>query len=289
MALELPEDVGSDVDSLTSETTHEDEDPMADRRHLQPPRGPVHFMEIFSNPRVAPHVRLLGMSHGPSIDLGTGWDLLRKSCQIALLELISILCPLVLMLSPPCTVFSQVQKTMEGRRKSQDKWEQEYADGVRLWVFACALFKHQLEMGRTAIMEHPWLAGSWNLPITLALRARNTVYECVFDQCLLGLVTTEEKKPVRKRTKFLTNAAHMDAAFFRRCAPETCTHPGEPHAWLQGSEGGKSRCRSAQTYPPEFCRRLAVTVQNEMQGHFQVIQPAMDDDEMDLELPSEVD
>ena len=288
MDLELPEDVGSDMESSDVESSV-NEDPLADSRRLESPRGPVHFMEIFSNPRVAPHIRLMGMSHGPSIDLGTGWNLLLDSCQVALLYLIERLCPLLLMLSPPCTVFSQVQQSMEGRRKSQDAWNKKYAEGLRLWVFACTLFKHQVDQGRAAIMEHPWLASSWKLSVTAALLARDTVYQCVFDQCLLGLVTTEEQKPVRKRTRFMTNAAHMDPAFFRRCNHETCTHPGVPHAWLQGSEGGLPRCRSAQTYPPEFCRCLALTVQNELQSQIQILPAAMSDDETetDVELPPE--
>ena len=65
MDLELPEDVGSDMESSDVESSV-NEDPLADSRRLESPRGPVHFMEIFSNPRVAPHIRLMGMSHGPN-------------------------------------------------------------------------------------------------------------------------------------------------------------------------------------------------------------------------------
>lgn len=267
MDLELPEDVLSDTESLGSQWSDDLrraplEDPLADLRAVGAASRPVHFMEIFSNPRIAPKVALLGLRHGPSIDLGTGWNLLLASCRLNLLKLLDILCPLVVMLSPPCTVFSQVQHSMEGRRKNQTEWEKRYDDGLKLWDFACKIFRKQILAGRFAVMEHPWLATSWRLLGTQMLEDYPGVHSTVFDQCLLGLATTVEGKPVRKRTRFLTNMPNVDRLFRTRCTFLTCNHPGVGHSWLQGQEGGVSRCRSAQTYPPEFCRRMALMVRS---------------------------
>ena len=90
----LPNEV-SDTDSLGSVWASDSEDelvnvdrnpgPSGDRNR---PYGPVHFMEIFSNPRVGPFVERQGMTCGPAIDLGTGWNLSLKSAQQNLLRLI---------------------------------------------------------------------------------------------------------------------------------------------------------------------------------------------------------
>ena len=96
-------------------------------------------MEVFSNPRIAPHCNELGLLTGPSVDLGTGWDLLLESAQHRLLHMITLLRPLVIMLSPPCTVFSQVQASMENRRKDLAKLARRYEEGKKLWDLLVAL------------------------------------------------------------------------------------------------------------------------------------------------------
>ena len=295
--MELPEDVLTETESLGSAWASDldgsdgDTSPCRDARALPQPKVPVHFMEVFSNPRIAPYVSGLGMRVGPSIDLGTGWNLALRSCQNHLLQLLAVLQPFVLMLSPPCTVFSQVQNSMKNRRKCQRTWKKHYEQGLLLWRSALCLFKEQCRQGRKAVLEHPWLASSWALSITEEVANTPGVFQTIFDQCLLGLVTTAEQKPVRKRTRFLSNLQTLEICFSTRCTPETCSHLPVEHAWLQGREGGASRCRSAQVYPADFCRGMARSVLNYTNN---VAAPALpeaqvapaDDADSEADLPS---
>ncbi|CAJ1415004.1 unnamed protein product [Effrenium voratum] len=218
-------------------------------------------MEIYSSPRIAPFCQRLLLQCGPSIDLKTGFDLTKQYFQQQVLSQLATLQPLVIMLSPPCTVFSQVQNTLQHRRKDLDLWKARFAEGLALFMFALMVFKAQVVAGRYAVLEHPWLASSWALPaVQNLLNTVANIRVLVFDQCLLGLRTTVRQLPVRKRTKLLTNWPGISPCFNVRCSAETCNHVPMSHAWLQGAEGGVSRCRSAQEYPDTFCANFASSV-----------------------------
>ena len=274
--VELPPAVNDgDVSESGEEKPLNVEDPGRDA-HLRPTE-PVQFMEIFSNPRIAPEVRRLGQTCGPSIDLGTGWDLTKKAVQQRLLQLLYVLQPLVLMLCPPCTVFSCVQNTMRDRRADYKKWEKQYAEGLCLFKFALLIFRLQVQAGRKVVLEHPWRASSWTLACTQNILALQDVFQTVFDQCLLGLRTLQTDQAVRKRTVFMTNWTGLCSSFSTRCTPATCNHFPSFHAQLQGAEGGMSRTRAAQTYPLRFCQNFAQSV---FQEHLrqQVQAPALPQD-----------
>ena len=253
--------------------------------------GPCAFMEIYSRPRVAPLVQAAGLQVGPSLDLRTGWDFLRADAQEQAVALVLRLDPLVLMLSPPCTVFSQMQHSVKNRRRSQTAWNHRYNNGLELFRFALRLFLLQLRRGRYAVLEHPWLASSWQLPEVLALLTDSQVHAYVFDQCLLGLRTKVLQDPVRKRTKFLTNFLRLQQTFTISCDTNTCNHePG--HTVLQGSEGGESRCTFPQQYPAGMCQALAYEVFQEVQhGPLALVQQAplqpLPDNESDVEMPED--
>lgn len=156
--VELPPAVNDgDVSESEEEKPLNVEDPGRDA-HLRPTE-PVQFMEIFSNPRIAPEVRRLGQTCGPSIDLGTGWDLTKKAVQQRLLQLLYVLQPLVLMLCPPCTVFSCVQNTMRDRRADYKKWEKQYAEG--LFVQICFADLSSSSSSRTQSGARTPLAGKF--------------------------------------------------------------------------------------------------------------------------------
>ena len=272
--ISLPSAVDSDV---------EDEGHVPAPGPALAPGDQVAFMEVFSNPRIAPYCNELGLLTGPSVDLGTGWDLLLESAQHRLLHMITLLRPLVIMLSPPCTVFSQVQASMESRRKDLAKWARRYEEGKKLWDFAVQLFQVQIRAGRIAVLEHPWLATSWKLDVSQALMGDTAVQSQVFDQCLVGLRTPVSGLPARKRTRLVTNWGGLHQCFSQRCTPETCSHFPATHTWLQGSECGISLTRAAQQYPEAMCRNFASSV------HLHCLalnDPVAQDDEEDIDLPS---
>ena len=292
-AVSLPSNEESPVD-LPSDGEDQQEIQVAARPADVRPRHdhgnvPVDFMEVFSPPRIAPHVERRGGSTGPSIDILTGYDLLTASGQRSCLELIHALMPAVLMLSPPCTVLSQLQWTNEGRRKDRAAWQVAYDNGLKLWMFALYLFEIQVRAGRRAVLEHPSQATSWSLPATRRLLQSNMAINLyIFDQCLLGLRTAVQGDPMRKRTKFMSNLPGLPAQGFNtRCTAETCNHIPRVHVWCQGKEGSMSRARAAQIYPAQFCEAMARAVAAHIGQPVAAITPAHNDDESDIELPSD--
>ena len=278
-AVSLPESGMSGGDSCTeesdvvlpgSESDHENdtkspEQPTGGPQILVPtaldkahPPGAIDFMEIFSMPRIAPCVRELGLTCGPSLDILNGYDLQTTSMKQQVLNFIRTCEPKCVFLSPPCTVFSQVQHSLKGRRKCQHAWEMKYQRGLDLWEFALKVVDEQLKRGRLAVVEHPAQATSWTLDSVTALMSQyQSLRFFTFDQCLLGLVTLSDQRPVRKRTRFLSNMASLDQEFSVTCNRMTCNHFPATHKWLQGSEGGVSRCRAAERYPFQMCEAVA--------------------------------
>ena len=102
--ISLPSSIDSDIE------VEDDNESPGISRSLSP-TGPVAFMEIYSSPRIAPFCQRLLLQCGPSIDLKTGFDLTKQYFQQQVLSQLATLQPLVIMLSPPCTVRSRTHSS----------------------------------------------------------------------------------------------------------------------------------------------------------------------------------
>ena len=69
----------------------------------------VDVSEVFSPPRVSSEAAKFGLVAGDAMDLTTGWDFTRQDHQMEAERRIDEQKPLVLIGSPPCTAFSQLQ------------------------------------------------------------------------------------------------------------------------------------------------------------------------------------
>ena len=114
--------------------------------------------------------------------------------------------PLVMVGSPPCTPFSQLQTLNPQTEKAKQKWD----EGVEHMLFVASLYRRQLKEGRVFLHEHPSHAKYWGLrEIQKLAKAQGVaVYEA--DQCMYGLRTwgnnTAETVHARKATKFMNNS-----------------------------------------------------------------------------------
>ena len=83
--------------------------------------------EIYSPPRVAEMARKLGMAQGFSLDLtcptagGYRWDFWRRDCRRRALELVRAMKPYMLMLSPECRIWSQLQNCCATTVETQER------------------------------------------------------------------------------------------------------------------------------------------------------------------------
>ncbi len=211
------------------------------------------FAEVFSPPRMAPVFVERGFLAVHSFDILQGCDLLDPEQRRRVVDIIGLCRPRHLMISPPCTVFSQMQRSNVSRRKDTNKWCRRYAEGVELFNFALELAEIQQTGGRFFTIEHPSGASSWKLPQCEKFFHMSDVKFAVFHQCVFGAKTKFFKMPTLKPTALLTNSPSVYAAFHEKF----CRGRHSFHARVHGSEGGMTRTAHAAIYPRKFCSALA--------------------------------
>ena len=213
------------------------------------PRG-EDFMELFSVPRLVPVCQARGMLAEVSLDLETGWDCNLASNRALALSAIDSRKPRVVMLSPPCTMFSPLQKMWNEGRMDPIVWEQRLEEAEGFMGFSKDVAVKQSTAGRGFILEHPAPASSWELPCVQEMMALPNAQVARFAQCRYGL-RGPEGKLMRKHTKLLSNIPHIMAEFHGK----TC-QCSETHERIQGSFQGVRRSRHAQVYPPAMVDAL---------------------------------
>ena len=113
--------------------------------------------------------------------------------------------PFVLIGSPMCTMFSQLQSLSGWNDKKEERWVHA-RDHLK---FVVTLYWKQVEGGRVFVHEHPAGASSWELPEMRELMRAADVRVVRTDQCMLGLTTKGDKgngqASAMKPTKFITN------------------------------------------------------------------------------------
>ena len=117
--------------------------------------------------------------------------------------------PVFIMMSPPCTVFSDLQRLFNIKRIPVDVWKHR-------WRIGCTFVEHCMEAACVQIrnnhyfaFEHPGRATSWALPCVRHVQSLPGVVTITIDMCMLGLVTKVSKTRTRKRTKIMTNSPYL--------------------------------------------------------------------------------
>ena len=104
----------------------------------------VDVVEAFSPPRVTTEAKKFGLKPGEAWDLTEGWDFKIKAHREAAMKYQEDHQPLVLIGSPPCTAFSQLQTLNPTTKESQRKWN----EGVEHVRFVITLYRRQMQAGR---------------------------------------------------------------------------------------------------------------------------------------------
>ena len=112
------------------------------------------FIEIFSRPRLIPRISALhlGMVASMSVDILTGFDLLLPEKRQEIMTYLWARRPRSAMLSPPCTMFSQLMNT---------NWARMDPAVVKArWQEAMVLLKFALDVAPAVILY-------WSIPLAL--------------------------------------------------------------------------------------------------------------------------
>ena len=215
---------------------------------------PCDFMEVFSPPRIAPEVEMLGLKPGPSLDLLLGWNFLSQAIRDYALRLIEAFNPKMVHVCPPCTTFS-VLWASNISRMHPDRVKAREVEGMTNLRFAAKLCHRQLDNNALFSFEHPVHASSWGVKAIQDISSRPGVKRAVFDQCRFGLVSKTSGKPMKKGTAILTNCPALYGAFHNQFCDCACEHQV-----VEGFEGGEKRASFSAKYPLELCQVFAAAV-----------------------------
>lgn len=217
--------------------------------------------EYYSPPRVLPAVRAFGLSGSLSLDILSQWDLRSERLQAVSLNLLNQLQIYFLMLSPPCTVFSSLQRLWNMKHWTPDQWQARWQQGMIHLRHSMNCAAEQHVKGRLFVFEHPAGATSWKTSEVQYVSGLDGVVSVTFDQCMLGLKSKVHGVPMRKRTRLLTNSTEVA----RRFSGHMCDKMHD-HQRIQGIEGGLRRSQWAQCYPEPMVALLAAAAAAEVRS-----------------------
>lgn len=166
------------------------------------------FVEFFSPPRVAPEVKALGLKADLSVDKrpeGGGLDLSCSDDRAHSLHELKTRKPAVLGLSPPCTMYSALQRMWNLKKMKPRQRKKRWAEANCLLDFAMLCARHQHASGLKFFFEHPRRASSWDRSTVKRVSKLPGVQMVHFDQCCVGL-KSPGGVPMKKATTFMTNS-----------------------------------------------------------------------------------
>ena len=226
--------------------------------------------EVFSPPRVVVQAPRYGLSPGISLDLtvsdeyGRPWDLSDHPTRERVIKLVEAEKPMLIIGSPPCTMFSQLQSLVK-HMTDEHIWNQRMEQAVEHLRFCMFLYLKQVKDGRYFLHEHPSGASSWYDGAVQEVLAHPGVIHVQSHMCRFGMTTSvpcsEERKLVLKPTGFMTNSPEVARMLDRRCSNKEGT---ETHD--HGSLIGGGRARAAQGYPPQLCSAILKGLRNQLKA-----------------------
>jgi hypothetical protein len=221
----------------------------------------AHVSEIYSPPRVTGLASGLGLIPGMALDLsaidpddGLPWDFNNPEKRRKALHKVFTQRSLLLIGSPMCSAFSQIQSLNWGRMDPREiERVKEY--GRKHLRFACKLYALQLEMNLYFLHEHPAGASSWEEKCVTDLLDKPQVDKVVSDMCVFGMTQQDEQGTalVKKPTAFMTNSPAIARRLNHRCPG------GHRHITLMGG-----RASRAEVYPEQLCREILLGLIDQM-------------------------
>ena len=188
--------------------------------------------EVYSPPRVTKRAKAHGLRPGWALDLSTGWDFSKRAHRLQALRLIKDTRPLVIILSPPCCVFSPL-RNLTNYKCDLATVRQEEREGRLHLDFAVSLALLQMRSGRGFVFEHPKGASSWRTTSLQKLSQDKSVFSMQLDMCAFGLRGDTGLR--RKPTLILTNIETLVQTLSKRCSQQHAHQPIEGGAVSRAS------------------------------------------------------
>ena len=210
---------------------------------------PVDVLEVFGR-TVSATASRRGLGSCP-FDLKDGKDLSQLEMRIEVFRVIEQRRPKLLVTSPPCTMYSKLQRLWNIKKMSPEEYTRRKAIADEYLWFAHTCNKIQHNAGRSFAHEHPAGASSWKEDSTQAVVTLPGTYNALFDQCQFGL-TSPCGTPLKKQTRILCNNVRLFNAL-HGCKCRRGLHTHKP---IMGSEAGYRLSTWSEIYPPALCNAL---------------------------------
>ena len=126
------------------------------------------------------------------------------------------------------------------------------------------LIQDQIRRGGRFLFEHPAYATSWLIKELSDLRKSPETIEAISHQCMFGLRSPKpEAIHMRKATRFLVDSRsqHLQSLLDVKC------NKGHTHVSIDGSVGGHSRSKAAQTWTDKLCRTILQGFDSDYHGN----------------------
>ena len=216
--------------------------------------GKYDLCELFSPPRVSAAASARGLRGGWALDVdfidpvtGSAWDLSEPRTQEKVWKMIRRDKPLVIGLSPECTLFSALQNLRKTDIPADDMAK------AMACVRCCVdVAEFQISKERFFYFEHPLTASSWSMPELDKLRSRIEVEDVVLHMCSFGLTATDGDGEglVKKPTRILTNMPSIASGLHQRCSGD--------HRHVHLLSG---KAKAAAKYTDQFCGAIVQGIQ----------------------------
>ena len=210
---------------------------------------PVDVLEVFGR-TVSAIASRRGLFSCP-FDLKVGKDLSQLEMRSEVFRTIEQRRPKLLVTSPPCTMYSKLQRLWNVKKMSPEEYNRRKAIADEYLQFAHTCNKVQHTAGRSFAHEHPAGASSWTEDSTQAVVTLPGTYNALFDQCQFGL-TSPRGTPLKKKTRILCNNAQL----FNALHGCNCRRGSHTHTRIMGSEDGHRLSTWSENYPPALCNAL---------------------------------
>ena len=218
-------------------------------------RVSVDIAEMYSPRGVTDEAKNFGLTAGEAMDLTTGWDFTKEENRSRAMKYIEVNKPKLIIGSPMCTMFSQLQRMTGWSAEKQRRWTEDR----RHLKFMAQVYRNQVLQGRWFLHEHPATASSWSLKEITDLLDMQSVEVVQADQCMYGLKTWGQNgKDVlraRKRTQFMSNSPEIRRQLSRQC-----------DGWHQHQALTGGRAQDSARYPKELCRSICMGLMLELRN-----------------------
>ena len=250
-----------------------DQEKLRDISQLALETGAVDVAELYSPERFRERAQDFGLRPGFAIDLQNGWDLNDGEHVEQVKYLIDEEDPMVLIGSPPCTIFTSLRK-MSNNKRDPKTVEAEEREGKHHLKVACDCYKKQIMKGRLFLHEHPEGASSWNEDCIKEIRALHgkrddrenpiEIFEVKGPMCHWNLKATERRTRktglVKKETRWMTNSSKLAELLNQTCANKL----QESSKWHRHVQLVGGLAKQAQCYTPELVEAILKTIKAEM-------------------------